>query len=55
MGLAYSLRCLVIISMGAGEAWQHAGRHGAGEELRVLLLDLQAAGRKSDTETGLSF
>jgi hypothetical protein len=27
------------------EAWQHTGRHGAGEELRVLHLDPQAARR----------
>ena len=30
------------------EPWQHAGRHGAGEELRVLHLDLQASGRDSE-------
>jgi hypothetical protein len=28
------------------EMWQHAGRHGAGIELRVLPLDLQAVGKE---------
>ena len=30
------------------EAWQRAGRHGAGEGLRVLNLDPQAVGKKSE-------
>jgi len=36
------------------EAWWHAGRHGASEELRVLQPDLKAAGRESDTGLGLN-
>lgn len=35
------------------EAQCHAGRPGAGEELRVLHLDPQAAGREGDTRPGL--
>ena len=34
LGLAYSFRSLVHYHHG-GEAWQHAGRHGADEEAEI--------------------
>jgi hypothetical protein len=54
MELAYSFRGLVC--------YHHAGKHGStqpdmvlGKELRAVKhLDHQAAGRKNDTEPGLS-
>jgi hypothetical protein len=53
IGAGLQLRGLVSISITVGSIY--AGRHGPGEELRLVQMDPQAARRESTTEPGLSF
>ena len=48
-GSGLQFRGLAVYCRKWQEAWQHAGRHGVERLLRVLHLDLQAAGSDGDT------